>query len=227
MTYLDEYTHETIISDSGDYRARIVLDAYADMPEFDGACPVLTVDTSNYATRVELTRYGLDSDAKSGINADGVLGYFVTEFGVTDGVEAFDRYLRVFHGGRARAIEAPSRITDATHVAYTTTQMARDSWGCNIVTEETLTPEADEYVAWLRGNVWGIVVERRIYDEHDIDSIAGSDVLETPTDDWDEVDSCWGFYEDLNKPGKCYTIDEARAMLAHFDIVTKTESEAL
>jgi hypothetical protein len=48
-------------------------------------------------------------------------------------------------------------------------------------------PEAElnEWRAYVEGDVWGYVVERKV----DL-SMTDCDVIES----WEEVDSCWGFY---------------------------------
>lgn len=69
-------------------------------------------------------------------------------------------------------------------LAYSTPQQVRDGWGgdCSDVTtdalEAALQADVAEYDAWLGGDVYGYVVER---------STTGR------PEDWEEVDSCWGF----------------------------------
>lgn len=57
--------------------------------------------------------------------------------------------------------------------------------------ERYLKGEVDTYDAYISGEVYGFVLERAVpFKKERVDGKVTEDV------DWDEVDSCWGFYRD-------------------------------
>lgn len=181
----------------GIFRAVVTLDEYHEQPENEYGCPVLRVESRGYGYDVDMTGYGSESWRNDGIagGAEYALSKFICEHGQTDGIDMFDRWLRIFHGGSA--VEWSSyHYSDAIYVAYDTRAM-REAWGQTGDMLETSDPELNEWKSWVEGDVYGIDVERAVDFDDDGD----------PTS-WESTDhSCWGFY------GKQYAEEEALSSL--------------
>lgn len=198
--YSDDYreAHHVEETPHGIFRAKVMLDEYPEQPEHDFGCPIIQLDTSRYyGTGVEITKYGSESYKHDGIGHGGeyVLERFIEAYGANDGVEVFDRYLRIFHGGSAVAWSSYG-YTDYIYVTYDTRAM-REFWGCTGDNLEHTGPEMAEWRHWVEGEVYGIDVERAVSFDDDGEP-----------DMWDSLDhSCWGFY------GEEYAKEEALSQL--------------
>lgn len=73
--------------------------------------------------------------------------------------------------------------------------------------EKCLESEVEVYDAYISGNVWGYIAEEREVAEDAVEA------------DWEEVDSCWGFYgNDIETIGmKCNLSEEFHEALADAD----------
>lgn len=112
------------------------------------------------------------------------------------GFDAAARYLRVFHNSVVIQL-------DNDGILYGSRDKIRAEWlsaGADMPSDDAITEwlegEWKEYRAWAEGDVYGYVVER-IVTVHS----ASGDVCHYG--DWEEVESCWGFYGDSD-----YTMQE-------------------
>lgn len=205
----DEYTAETVMSADGDYRVRVVRDIHDDSePEHDCGYPVLRLDEPR--ERVDASGYGSESAANDGLleDADVILTSLMARLDVDAALEVFDRWLRVFHGGSAKWVRGNRH--EYGYITYGTAAM-RESWGCT-PSDELVEPEMDEWLSYVNGDVYFVIEEHRVYTEHVIDSIVGSDVERIPTDEWEEGDDIvHGFY------GEEWAVQEAESWVRHYE----------
>ena len=116
------------------------------------------------------------------------------------------RYLRMFHGATTVHVLSPHHNSDAHHVIFDTPDW-REMTGVTD-TPADLTGDVHEWQAWLDGDVYGIVTERRVTTHTTVtDAETGDVVREDDGDDWEEYDAVWGFF------GREYAEREARDTL--------------
>ena len=76
--------------------------------------------------------------------------------------------------------------------------------------------EVETYDHYLTGNVYGYIVEEKIpYEKKNLKTNEVEQI-----DEWEEVDSCWGFYGDYEKGA----LEEARSIVKHL-MEKETEKE--
>lgn len=191
--YTDNYEEcrHVEVTPHGVFSAVVVRDEYPSEPYNDFGCPVLQVNPRYYSADVNRMSYGDESWRRDGISdtAEDALSKFISEFGLHEGMDVFDRYLRIFHGGSAVTYD-PGYHSDYYYVTYDTRAM-REFWGQTGDMLETSAPEMSEWEAYIEGEVYGIRVE----------VATGFDVDGEPTD-WSEVEdtAVWGYYgEDVAK----------------------------
>jgi hypothetical protein len=183
-----------VVEERGEYRAVIEYDTYPSEPENEMGYPILRID----GTRVDPTGYGSGSAEHDGLrpySADDALSYFMADVGgnATDAVDLFDRWLRIFHNGRAVGYHL-GYSREYGHVAYSTEAMVRH-WGVDEVTEDHLTPELDEWEAYCEGDVYLVAVQRLVKVESVVRSLDGEEVIEDRTEEeWLDVEGWVGGY---------------------------------
>jgi len=152
----------------GRFRVGIVLDDYPDAPFDDGASPVLELSwrgTRWIARDVEHGTYRFDPY---------VLESFVRAYAVS--LELLHRYARITLGATT------FDYCDTRDCVYVTCDPAE--WRESVGAPEGAASLA-EWRAYVEGDVWGIVVQRR--------TVWTSDDGRT-CESWDTVNSLWGFY---------------------------------
>lgn len=196
-------TIETITLDEyPDVRARIVYDSEPHAPENDGGIPTFGIYHGSYGPRLDGQVYGTTAPAW----LEDALDRFLSDHGWTDGVEVFARYLRIWHGGDADVIRSGDS-RNYSYVAAYTRELVVNEWGC----EPERLPldimaESAEWLAYLDGDVYGIIVEERVKQ-------AANGLDDDDEDEWAETDErCWGFYGDVAS----YVTDEARDMIESY-----------
>lgn len=182
---MSDYT-ETIV-ESEDRRARIVLDEYADEPFCDHEAPIFRVLMNPWSARVENTGYGTDVS-----DVEGALAELVRRHGWSDGIDVFTRWVRAFHDGTVSSWSSPYDST--VYVSALTRQHYTGEWG-NPAAEPVPDPDMSEWIAYMEGDVWGVVVEERVLTHTTItDAATGALLDDEDSEGWREVESCWGFY---------------------------------
>lgn len=197
------WTAETIELPEVPYmRARIVVDEYPHAPEFEAGYPVIRLEYRGYTTRTDGHVYGQEVDGM-----EDALDHFLTT--TDDGLETFARYLRIFHGGDAEVMSRPTS-RESGYVVYGTRSLL-ESWGCG--PDQAVVPEADEWEAYIAGDVYGIVIEKHTTTETVTFDTDGTELDFEAGMSWTEIESVWGFYDGNLYYGQSHTIAEATAML--------------
>lgn len=169
----------SVVEERNGYRVRLVQDECPSEPYNDGGTPVLSIDSTNWysAGRVEFTGYGHDL-----IDGERALQAFVSYFGMSLGVETFERWVRIFHDGDVKTWHSGN----ALYVAYTS-RSHFEEWGC-----ERAEADLAEWQSYVEGDVYGVVVERR---ERAVTTYPDNEDMEdTESVEWVHEDSCWGHY---------------------------------
>lgn len=116
------------------------------------------------------------------------------------GWEVFERYVRIFHGVTQFHEYGPNQGTDYTYIAFDP-KVWRESigWtdergGIAAMAEEK---PLSEIVAWIEGDVWGWISEKRWNPDGDQEDDEG----------WEGIESVWGYY------GKSHATAEAESNL--------------
>lgn len=210
--WMDEYEREIIgYAEGGDVRVSIARESYPGQPVFACGHPVLEVYPRG--GRVRFTGYGALSEREDGIGHGGaaaILTGLVNRFGVYKGVGVFDRYLRAFHGGSAVMTNGCSYVQDfSPYVAYSTRAMV-ESWG-NVLGSEGynagIVPTLDEWQAYIDGDVFVVVTERKAYRIVHRYAADGTPLSSGGEVEWLEEDSVGGFY------GERWAREEAESMV--------------
>jgi hypothetical protein len=179
-------------------RIRIVYDTSPDEPYDDGGAPILRIGYNNgrWSSMVE--------------QVDKVSSYVLPERLVTGFTEMLDRhdidvakrYLRIFWGARNFDDE---RTRDYEYLAFDPEHWRQ---AMELTDEYIASREADgvtmrlgtmdEYRAYLNGDVYGYIIEKRV-------TWVKKDEPEVEREEWEETDSCWGFYGDAD-----YAVEAAK-----------------
>jgi hypothetical protein len=166
---MSDYTVDTIVSDDGRTRVRIVIDTDASKPYDDGSSPVVRVEYRHHSTE----QSGPDTSYKL---HDGIVQAFARWASETDLAE---RYCRIFHGVTTFAYSYQSD-RDAFYVTLDPTDWRTE------VGAPAGSVDMTEWIAYVEGDCYGIVPERLTTWTND-----RGETRET----WDEIDgSVWGFY---------------------------------
>lgn len=186
----------TRVTDHGVFRAVVEHDYYPHEPENDAGCPVLSVDHT-YRGRgdIEMTGYGSESERHDGLPmslADaysriyhGPYGY-ESPYSHAQTVEILDRWLRTFHGGSLIEFTSSVDRNSPNYIAYDTEAM-RHHWGLTGEALKVSEPKADEWEAYIDGDVYAVGVER---------AISFDDEGEPDDWEWEDYGPCHGYYGD-------------------------------
>jgi hypothetical protein len=177
-------------SANGKFRAKITVDEDAQKPDYESEAPILQLEAGGYNG---YTIEAFNSQAEPYVDA--------AERLIWQGVEVFERYLRIFHGTTVFSEYNTNRSREFGYIGFDTA-VWRESMG---VSPEQLKEEniLSEVEAWASGDVWGVSVEKLVSwstEDEDYDDF----------DDWEEVPdtAVWGWY------GHAWAEQEAKAELA-------------
>lgn len=190
-----------IIEERGEYRAVIDIDIYPDEPENEYGCPVLRVEPSGYGGGlVTSTGYGSESYKRDGIRQGGIdaLQHFVSSHGWSDGIDIFERWVRIFHGGTVTRW-SDRRWDSPTYVAYSTPAMARDAWGADDDQlrdhPEWYAADLDEWAAYCEGEAYLVTVERKVLQRTEHVTLTDNDLLDASEHEtWLDIEGPVGGY---------------------------------
>lgn len=188
-------TYREIIEERTEYRAVIVADEDPHPPYNDGGFPIIRLSGPWYdrrAEQVEGTSYELHPR--------------ITEAAETLDVYDFERYCRIFHGTTGFAYRGPDRSTDYCYIALDTAHW-REAMGLDRPVEVEMT----EWEAYIDGDVWGVVIERKVVTRSERLTIAGDHLGFEVREEWEEESSCWGYY------GDDYAREAAVEGLGHYE----------
>lgn len=179
-----------VLKQQDGYRVRLELDESPEQPYDDGQSPILLMTYRNgwHAEHVDPgTHRPRDCDADIQRAAE----HFGSDF------DRLEYYLRAFHGV-TKVEQFDTRDND--HYFSYDDKAWRDKVGA---------PEGsaslEEWQAYVEGDVYGYVIEKRVNWTADADEF-------DDRESWESVESCWGFY------GEKYATEEATEA---FDLYTR------
>ena len=194
FTYSANY--DEMVLTRGDFRVRIVQDATDRAPDYDGASPILQLEGSRWGTsNVEQVIHTTDWVTPD--NIDVAAKRWAAE------LDTFERYLRIFYG----VTDFQQYGTDGA--TYVTFDPAAWRAYCEIAQTGPGTADMSEWIAYLEGDVFGIIVERKVVETTTISTTSGGVVRTDTNEAWSEVESVWNFYGDTD-----YLYDTAVEMLS-------------
>ena len=191
-----------VIEETEDLRVKLKIDMDADQPYDDGSPPIVRID----ARRFETSRYSTGSYVEhidtSGRNkrADGGVEAAIERWGTpsSDDWDKVEIYLRAWHG--VTKIDT-YRSDDYWYIAYDSADW-REYVGFGAYTEKPMPYAAEDFLgelkAWINGETYGYILERRVHVYQDQRRHSAVEpyfeTAESEYDDWEEIESCWGFY---------------------------------
>lgn len=174
---------DDVIEERGGYRVRLEQDQDADQPYDDGAVPILRMDGNPYHGG-EVTAF--NKQAEPYVEA---LRRLAERWGAGNhGLDTFERYLKIFHGTVKVQQYGQTPYTDYLYIGFDTSAWAEEVGA----PREALSGEnyLAEVVAWLEGDVYGVIVEK-----HRKGRTEWDDGDETYPEEWVETDhAVWGHY---------------------------------
>ena len=176
---MDIETYQTLRTETGNYRARIVRDQDAVNPreDFEHAVHVITIDT-------HCGKYiNVDED---GGPLEWAWERIKGEMPDHLAVETFKRYARIFHG--ATVFESFPHYGAASLWYITAEDMEREGFGDPAAYIEA---EHDEYRAWAEGECFGFHIEERVVYKR---AEPTGDAAKDWRWEWESIDSLWGIY---------------------------------
>ncbi|WP_405056989.1 hypothetical protein OG474_30165 [Kribbella sp. NBC_01505] len=201
-----------VIEETEEYRVRIEHDADPAEPYHDGGTPILRYgwnrqDRWAAVQLTSITSHVVDPSIVAALERLGRRDPATQE-------AVFERYLRVFHGSRSIVWcdHRGGRYVTFDTQAWRDEVELTDEWLAEL-TRGRAKPldlaDMDDYVAYLDGECYGWIVEKKTRWVK-VDSTGTPIRLtdETLREDWEEVESCWGFF------GWGHVEDEAREAFA-------------
>lgn len=169
------------IEERGGYRVSLVHDDItAEAPYDYGQTPILKIDSGYRSTATAYNEHVTDRLIQA-------WNYLVTEYGE----DRFERYVRIFHGAEYFASYNTGNYREYGYVAFDTAEWRKELLLSEDVPEQNVAEQSlQEIKAWCEGDVYGYLVERKVTGRKVYDN--GSS--EEPFEEWEEVDSCYGFY---------------------------------
>jgi len=174
---------DSILKENENYRVRLVCDEYAEKPHDDCSAPVL---------RIEPARAEHVDDGGRPHYSDDAVEDAVNRWGGpdSDGWKYVEKFLRAYLG--------VTRIDtyysgNYWYAAYDSADW-REYTGVPAGSAENFLAE---WRAWIEGEVYGYVVERKVHVEQTRAVSVSGDLVreeESEYDEWEETDSCWGYY---------------------------------
>lgn len=170
-----------IIEERDGYRVRLEVDTDPLSPDdSDAMVPVLRLDSEGY--------YGTRAEAFNNQANDFESAYnHFAEFANRRALEVFERYVRIFHGATKVDTWNVGITQEYGYLGFDTAEW-RERVGAdpeNLKDEDLLS----EVRAWATGEVYGVIVERRVTGTTVFDA---EDLEDEDMQRWDEVEAVWG-----------------------------------
>jgi hypothetical protein len=186
--------YSEVVEESGDYRAKIIVDSDAQKPDWDGQAFVLQTDSSHYAS---IKAEAFTDHAEPFVDAFNRLSDLY--YGNGYQYEVFERYLRIFHGATKVDSYNVGVTREYGYVAFDTAAWREEMGVSDSFKDEDILHDVR---AWAEGDVWGVGLEKRVRwstDDEDYEDM----------DTWveDEDGFVWGYY------GHDYAEQEAKDLL--------------
>lgn len=181
-------SYSEVVETKGQYRAVIIADEDASVPDWDGMYPTLQID--NYSVGPLLGEGAVDFAV--------ILSTFISA--VPEPLETFERYLRIFHGTTKFSTYNLGRSREYGYVAFDTAKWRE----ANGVAAEQVKQEdmLSEVRAWAEGDCWGVRIEKLVHWYTQDEAVEDQD-----RSDWEELESVWGYY------GRDAAEEQARELL--------------
>lgn len=187
------------VEENDNYRVRLEIDDSGEKPYDEGAVPILS----------RPFRYGnWEAVNDAADEFTGLLNALYERFEE----EQIERFLRIFLGAYSVRWESSE---NCRYVAFDTAAWREkvglsDEWLDHHEMDRDALAEGSlsEVISWANGEVYGYIVERKLttYTTYK-DAETGETVKEVESEEWDQIDSCWGFY------GHEYAEQEAKQAL--------------
>jgi hypothetical protein len=216
-------SYEEILETRGDYRVRLVLDESPEEPYDDSQSPLLRIEQiSCDNVRAEHIQIGAMRPAEDDAAIENAVRQWQTTPGDSDW-KLFEKYLRAFFGVTAIETYWSGSYWYVTYNSRAWRKAAgwiTDEEDAAALARGYARPNMDEYKAWINGEVYGYVVERKALWRKVDPTTDDPDYLDAMTT-WETVDFCWGFYGDE------YAREAAlKALAAEAGELTETERDA-
>lgn len=166
-----------VLASNGERRIVAVWDGAPCPPEDDGQAPILQIESSWGSRGAEAV------NPQAEAYADAYNAFWKRDLRDAQGV--FERWLRIFHGTKSIVSFGPNQTTDCEYLCFDTDEWA-ETVGCPDRFRAT-SANMDEYVAYLEGDVYGLVEETLTT------GACGHDGCTEHTG-WVEGETIWGFY---------------------------------
>lgn len=175
-----------IVKENDNYRARLEYDDSGEKPYDEGAVPILSRE-------FRYSKWEAVNDQAD--EYTGLLNALEEQFEP----EVIERFIRIFLGAYSVMWDSSD---NCKYLAFDTAAWREkvglsDEWlDAHKMERETLASGSlTEIISWANGDVYGWVVERKLatYTTYK-DPTTGETVRETESEDWEQVDSCWGFF---------------------------------
>lgn len=181
-----------IVKENENYRVRLEYDDSGEKPYDENAVPILSREFGGYRRHWEAVNENAEDWA-------GIINDAYQRFNYDDDVLA--RWLRIFHGSYSIMWDSSENNAYLAFdtAAWRETVGLTDEWmNLHKLDRQTLAEGSlTEIMAWANGEVFGWILERRLvtHTTHK-DPTTGETVKELESEDWEVMDSCWGFYGD-------------------------------
>jgi hypothetical protein len=200
----DDNTVETYADDANpNVRVRLVRDTDADSPDGDAYAPAILIGARGGLFRSIRAEYVGSTYQTDALDLERLAEAW-ERWGDRDKVT---RWLRMFQG--VTTVETIDTDGDVI-VILDTPDYRRDCVGPSDddLPENLLAGDVEAWRAWLEGDVYGIITERRVTTHTTVTDAATGEVVREDDDDdvWEEYEAVWGFY------GREYAEQEAQAI---------------
>jgi hypothetical protein len=179
-----------IVKENDNYRVRLEHDDSGEKPYDEGAVPILSREFGRYGRRWEAV-----NDAAEDFT--GLLNALEERFDEQD----IERFLKIFLDAYSVRWESSenNRYLAFDTAAWREKVGLSDEWldAHTEARDKLAEGSLSEIISWANGEVYGWIVERKLatYTTYK-DPTTGETVRETESEDWEQVESCWGYYGD-------------------------------
>jgi len=177
-------SYSEILKEENNFRVKLINDEYASEPWDDGHSPLIRIER-RYSESAEHVMVGSRPTGD-----DDRIAEAAARWSHPGDHAKFEKYLRAYYAVTQVKWYGPNDATDSTYVSYDTA-----AWREYVGAPEK-SVNMDEWISYLEGDVYGYRVERKVHVYQDKRIHSGDDFRTESTeyDEWEEVDSCWGFY---------------------------------
>jgi hypothetical protein len=168
--------YSELLKEQDDLRVQIVADYDAGEPDDDSQSPLLRIDSRHD----DWDTAHVDKGTMRPRDDDEKIEYAVLRWGGPSSRDwrYVEKYLRAFFG----VTQIETYWSDTYWYVSYDSEAWRDATGA-----PAGSADMSDYKAWVEGDVWGYVIEKRVVWQDKYGNLADQER-------WEEVDSCWGYY---------------------------------